>query len=414
MTKTKIGSSYNIFLFLLIASLAFGIIGGAFQIPRVLAVLFLPAFLKAGGIKNTHIYGVSIFFLLLYLYGLLSSIWTPDITSWYKEAVYLPIHMLIFLEIVVFSRQCETALNLIVWSWIVAVLLTSIVAFWEIRTDEHLWISKIQDERHLRDEGGVILHHVASVTFNNYNSYVSFLSKSLPFILFAVYQNTNNRMKWIGLITIAVIIYIMGNNASRGGILCTGICLVVLLLFVLFQKSSKGKLRSLFLLLVGLFTIYYFWEQLSYAIMVRMQDISLIEDESRGDLVRTSIDVTFGDYYGLGAGMGGGFEAMRLHRQGTDLWATHNFFMEFLINYGVVWFLVLLYFLLKLFVDGIRLKERSRQLVMVATLLSIIPLSVIDSGYLDSPSTWAFYASLFVFVYDERIRSFRKVLLQTT
>ena len=414
MTKTRIGNSYNSFLFLLIASLAFGIIGGAFQIPRVLAVLFLPAFLKAGGLKNTHIYEVSLFFLLLYIYGLLSSIWTPDITSWYKEAAYLPIHMLIFLEIVVFSRQCENALNLIVWSWIVAVLLTSIVAIWEIRTDNHLWISNYHDVRQLRDEGGAILHHVASVTFYNYNSYVTFLSMSLPFMLYAVYQNSNNRMKWIGLITIAVIIYIMGNNASRGGVLCTGISLAVLLVYVLFQKSSKGKIRSLFLLIFGFFVLYYFWEQLSYIIIIRMQNTSLIEDESRGDLIRSAIEITFGDYYGLGAGMGGGLEAMRLHRQGTGLWATHNFFMEFLVNYGIVWTLVLLYFLLKLFVNGIRLKERNRQIVMVASLLSFIPFSVIDSGYLDSPSTWAFYASLFVFVYHELPRFVSKGILQTT
>ena len=321
--------------------------------------------------------------------------------------------MLLFLEIVVFSRHCENALNVIVWSWIVAVLLTAIVAIWEIRTDEHLWVSKVQDERYMRNGREMVLQHVASATFNNFNSYVTFLSISLPFILYAIYQNGNNRMKRVGLITIAVIVFIMGNNASRGGVLCTGINLFVLFLYVLFQKSSKGKTRSLLLLFLGLFIIYYFWEQLSYIFTVRMQNASLIEDESRGDLARSAIDVTFGEYYGLGAGMGGGSEAMRLHRQGSGLWATHNFFLEFLVNYGAIWFLALLLFLLKLFAKGIRLKERGRQLVMVASLLSLIPLNVIDSGYLDSPSTWAFYASLIVFVYYERPGFISKRVLQT-
>lgn len=412
MALYRTRNKYDYYLFFLIISLAFGNIGGAYQVPRVLAILSLPLLIKTGGIKNKYVYPIFLFFIILYAYGLFSLIWTPDITNGLKEAIYLPVHMLFFLEIVVFSRQSNKAITTLAWAWTTMIILTSIIGIWEINTGNHLWLSKFQDELWLRGDVDAIKHQVASCTFGNYNTFVTVLSMGVIFISYAVYQADIKWMQLFGVIGLISIVYIVGNNASRGGVLSVGVSIVVLLWYSMRQVSYKGFGRF-FLILSMLLLMAYFWGNQFYSYMsIRTQGTSFIEDESRMGLYRSALEVTMGTYYGLGAGMGGGLEAMHIHRAYSQLWAVHNFFAEFLVDYGIVWFLVLLIFIVKMLITGIRLRDKRRKMVVLAALFTLLPMSVINSGYLDHVSTWAYFSSLFVFVYYERIRCVRQGVLQ--
>ena len=412
MTLYRTRNKYDYYLFFLIISLAFGNIGGAYQIPRVLAVLALPFAMKAGGIKNRYIYPVFLFFVLLYAYGFFSLIWSPDISNGLKEAIYLPVHMVFFLEIILFARQSDNAINTISWAWSVLVLITSIIAIWEINSGSHLWLSKFQEGAWFRDEEELIQHQFASCTFGNYNAYVTVLVLCQIFLLYAINQTNNRLLRFVGLLGLIEVIYIIGNNASRGGIVCTIIVFGFLLWYSLRRVSRKGIGMFLLILLIFLIIVYLWGEQFGYFLSLRTQDSSLLKDESRLSLYRSAVEVTFVTYFGLGAGMGGGLEAMHIHRGGSSLWAVHNFFAEFLVDYGIVWFLVLLIFIVKMLITGIMLREKRINMVVLAALFTLLPMSVINSGYLDQVSTWAYFSSLFVFVYYERIRCVRQGVLQ--
>jgi len=389
--------------------MVFGSIGGSFQVPRILTVFFLPLALNSGGINNRYIKSVLVFFCALYIYGVFSIIWTPNGEKWVKDLFYYPLHILYFLEICLFSRQSDKALSIIAKAWVCTVLLSSIIGVWEIITDNHLAISVQEGDDYWNDDGVLAIHRFASATFGNMNTYITYLSMSLPFVCYAIFQMHERLLRMIGIAALAVIVFIFSNNASRGGFLCISISIIVLLWSFL-RNKSRGSHRWFFLLLITIVTVIALWgDVLFYGILIRTQQKAMFEDNARVDLIERGLKV-FSNYYGMGAGMGGGETALHETDVNNKFWAYHNFFMEFMGSWGL-WIVGLLMLVFKLFKKGLSLKERSRKIVFTVAVISLLPLSIIDSGYLESVHTWAFYASLFVFAYYEYIRPIRKVLL---
>lgn len=410
--KTIDWNKYDKFLFILIVSLIFGKIGGAFTVTRIITILLVPYAVNEGAFKDKRLRPVVLLFCGLYFYSVFSLLWTPDVDSTSKTLVYLPVHMFYFVEIALFVKKSQNTIRTICFSWATAVIATSIIGIWEIETDNHLWLSIQGSENQIRDEGIFVLHNFASSTFANMNNYSTFLSASIPFIIYNIYQENYRFLRIVGLLAFGCAIFILSTNASRGGILCLLINLVCLLLFSMQRKSIKGVSFFLFLIAVFGVVVYLWGESLFYYTSLRMQSQSLVADEGREELIKTGLEVAFKDYYGLGAGAGSAFAAMHNHIGSARVWATHNFFLEIIVEYGVLFFIII-YYLFVLFRKGYKNGDAIRRMVIVSAFFTMFPMSVINSGYLGNEYIWAFYSSLFVIAY-EHLRYIRQVSLQTT
>ena len=139
--KTIDWNKYDKFLFILIVSLIFGKIGGAFTVTRILAIFLIPYALNVGAFKDKCLRPVVLLFCGLYFYSVCSLLWTPDVDSTSKSLIYLPVHMFYFVEIAIFAKKSLNPMRIICFSWVLVVIATSIIGIWEIETDNHLWLS---------------------------------------------------------------------------------------------------------------------------------------------------------------------------------------------------------------------------------------------------------------------------------
>lgn len=390
-------NKYDTYIILLLVSTIFGDIGGAFQVVRVIALLLLPQLVAIKWRSSACIKGVVSLFVTWYLYAVFSFIWTPDKIEAVKELVYYPVHMLMFIEICAFSLRAANPLSSICKGWLWFVLLTSIVGIWEITTDQHLSTSSLQGAAYLIGEGEVVVHHFASVTFRNFNNYVVRLASSIPFIIYLLLDG-NKIIRYLSFMAMGAVVYILSMNASRGGIICLAISLIMFLVYSL-KNKNKANIISLFVMIFSATAlIYVYWDFLSQNIMIRTQSAGMLEDDSRSNLLIDGINLVFNDYLGLGAGIGGGFTAMENMRH-NGLSATHNLFLEIFVYFGIIITILIIMALFKMYRLGVKIKDEKRKMIIMITLFIMLPYAIIDSGYLLSPQTWLYFASIFVFVY---------------
>lgn len=394
-------NKYSVFLFLLTSCICFGNIGGALQVDRILAILLSPWLFSAIG-KNGFGYARNIFkvLVLFYIYMALSYLWTPDKEEAVKEIVYFPVHFLLFTEIIVFARYARNPLKSLSGGWTVAILLCSIVAFWEITTGNHLSLAKEQGD--VLNTGTVILQHMtASVTFNNYNSYVTVLCFSIPWIFHVVISNDRRLFEKIIAISVLLMSFItIIINASRGGVLTIVVMLAVYWLF-----SEKKRMKSILLmaiiLLAGILLIRY-GETITAVFVARTTAVESFSEESRLVIWMNALRA-LAHTLGFGVGIGGITEALRMVDPNGVL-SPHNMFVELLVQYGIVITLVVIVFLWKLFKKSLKV-ERCRKVVLMMALITMPIYMIIDSGYLLGPHFYVLMATIYVFANYELIKT---------
>ena len=399
---------YDVILFILAASTCFGNLGGALQVDRLLAILFSPILLYTIQ-KVGYGYAISIMKVLgmIFLYMCLSFVWTPDREEAFKELFYYPVHFVLLLEIIVFSRLAHKPLKSISRGWLCAVILSSIVAYWEITTGNHLSIAKEVSETHNMGGGDILQHMTASVTFNNYNSYVTFLCFSFPWLFYIILDSergiVEKTLSIAALIVLSIIIII---NASRGGLLAI---LVMLSCYVLMSRKSRMKTMLLFsIILVTVYLLLSYGEAITAVMASRASGGGLFEDEARSVIWLNALK-TFADTWGFGVGIGGIHEGMAKFAQG-GITVTHNMILEILVQYGIVITIVVILFLWRMFKRTFKITDKTRKVVLVMTFFAMPAYLIIDSGYLLNVHFYVFIATIFVFTYYERIKLTNQIL----
>ena len=131
-------NKYDIYIFLLIATLCFGNIGGALQVTRVIGIALFPVLLNKWGGSRHYMQSLLTGVVIFMVFATFSLFWTPDRTEGVKELFYYTVHFAVFFEILVFTRLAKAPMRTMVSGWLVTVTLTLIVAVWEITTDNHL------------------------------------------------------------------------------------------------------------------------------------------------------------------------------------------------------------------------------------------------------------------------------------
>ncbi len=395
----------DIYLFFLIIALALGNIGGALSFSRILGILLFPLIVvKLQSKAYAYTYSVLFFFFFWYAYNLLSLFWTSDIVQAKKELFYYIIHFVLFIEIMVFSKKASKPLSTISMAFMIAFLITSVVGLWELITDNHLHLSKFQEDTTVNNGSGMLFHHrFASVTFGNYNSYVTFICFCMPFIVYRLFVVGKGFVsKLFPMIAILLSILFLLFNASRGGILSMLVMISIFVYYSLFSKNKRNRQVICVLVLLVMVGSFCFTDIIFESLLYRLSGTNLVEDNSRINIWHDALRV-FYDSYGIGSGVGSLSRSMGEVATQTFI-ATHNMLLELLVQYGCVIFFIVILFLYKLLKRAFVIRDKSRKFLLLLALFPLPIYLIIDSSYLLSPSLYIFVSSLYVFANYECIR----------
>lgn len=392
---------------LLIASLAFGNIGGLFEVFRVMVVFLLPLFLErlrgCGPLMKPYF----TFFAVLVGYSVLSLFWVPIGNEAPRHALYIVIHFLLFFELIVFSRSARNPVSSISLGWTLAVVMTLVVAVWELTTDEHLSMSKQTSDMVMNTGYELINRQFASVTFYNYNTYVTFLCFAMPFLFCSLMSKGGFVRKVIVMVAMVLSVVCILYNASRGGLLS-----VVAMSFVYFLTSAKNKRNVLFMSILGVlifFVFYNYSDTLFLAIGARSADGNLLDGGMRYLIWGYAWEVVQ-NYGFMGTGIGGIVPAM------SSLWngivVPHNLLLEALVEFGIIIFIPLVLYMVHLFLEAKNLQDRQVKFTVFISLAAFPFYSIIDSAYLKDPFAFAAFASLtaIVMAVESNIKSKERVV----
>ncbi len=406
-------NKYDTYIFLLIASLVAGNMFGAFQVPRILAILFFIPCLQSYSKISYLIREMKNWLLVFLLYSVASCLWTPvGATEGIIEATYNIVHAMLFIEIIVFSRVAKNPINAILWGFLVAFVVSAIIAIWELTTDQHLYTSKTKEAKASNTGYEIYLRYFAAVTFYNFNMYVTFLCFLFPFLFYGINSKKNNRKLRILFVaaTVTAVILVL-YNGSRGGLLAILIMAIVYFSYSLFRVSGISIYTLLFVGLLA-FVLFSYGSTILNTLIMRSSVQDDLGDESRL-MIWSHVYEVVKDYLGLGCGAGGLSVAMIQYARGGVLVA-HNLFLEILSQYGILFLCVFVLFLYKLFRRTGKVNDKNRRICLYQALFALPVVSIINSGYLTQPVLWAVMAALYVFANYEHIRFFYKDIRQAT
>lgn len=387
---SKNSNKYDYYIFIIIVSLAFGALGGFLQVARVIGILLLPQLYIIWPHVEKNFRRMVLFTQLFFIYAALSLVWTPDISSGFKELIYYTIHFVLFFEILAFSCRAEDFKGTIAKSWLILVSITLIIAYWEIISGNHLSIAfQNSDEMKVTMYG---FRRFASVTFGNYNAYVTFLCFSFPFLLF-MFNNykTRKEMIWASLVLVLSFACVL-INSSRGGMLAIPLMFITSL--ILSKKKLKNIMPLFIVIIVALFAVLNYGEFLFSVLDNRMDD-GVFNDNERTYIWTVAIKCFFHSF-GFGVGIGGIAQSFFVETNKNII--PHNLFIEVLMEFGIIIFILFLTTILYIIKKTYRLQDKDAKIVSYCFLFSLPIVGVIDSSYCLSPLTFVVFASIISFV----------------
>lgn len=388
-------NKYDYLIIFLIAILAFGNIGGGVQPIRLMSVLLAPFILFSMVVINNRIFNyIKFYFLVFILYMTVSLFWTIQIEDGLLAFLYSIIHILLFFILLICFFNARDALRSFFLGWVFFLMITLSIALIEIIFDYHLPTSFFGSENYVNIDGNIVIKKFSSVTFGNYNTYIMILCLALPFAL-NYFMLTKSKLNTIfGLIIYLIACFVILINASRGGVIC-----LFIISFSYIKYLNKSNIKIPFYFKIGFIFFIFFillrykeilFEQIAYRFA---SGRGLFEDTSRSDLMSKGFEIVI-DYSFLGSGIGSIHKLMELKNSPINV--PHNFFLEFLIEYGVFLLIPILLLLFNILKTK-SLKDKNRDKLYFGSRVAciIFPIiSIINSGYILQPALWVFFATL--------------------
>lgn len=380
-------NKYDWIIILITGSLAFGAIGGAFQVIRIISILLLPFNILSFKQKKSQSLIQAIYFGCFWmLYGISFLLFSNDLAEDAPfQVLYIFLYLNICYSLVRFSKKSKQPVRSLLWGWLVVFVATLPIAIWEIITDNHLYLSKDMVEVFKEGFHGIDKKKFAAATYVNYNEYVNMLSVGLPYLFFSILIEKN---KSIPFFILAITIIVLAVNASRGGIMCLAIDFIIFLVYATTHLSTKYKRRIYLFLFIGFLGVLCYGDVIFNQLLQRAENGNIGEDEGRIKLIMKAINVMI-ETYGIGVGPSGITDAVG--------YAPHNMWTEILGDYGIiifVWGFLLISSVWK------RSYKKSKGSVYgylpIATLFSLPFYICINSTYLTFSFIWIAIASFYI------------------
>lgn len=386
-------TTYNFYDYFIISIIASTIIGtaqmGLISHTFVAGLLCLPLALLevASSFKVGKIRPIVLFMVIWILYALISILWAPKHEYLLREIWNLLWNIIIFIGLYHASKKANTASQSFLMGWRVLICLTLCIAAWEIATDSHL--SGVgdfnEDSKIATTDGGLERRIFAAVTYKNLNSYVTLLCMALPFLVYGI---SILQKKWLSIFAIIGSCCVVIINASRGGLMCLVIdCIILAIFYRKFQFSNKKLVTFFVVVLLSIFIVLFGLSIASQAIgrlsSYGVED--LMSDAGRWEVWKLGVEFCV-ESLGFGCGVG----SMQPMYASTGFWLhfSHNFVVEFIMQYGIWLFIPFGMMLWKNWRHMIKADNTSQNVLGWMLLLSFIPLAIIDDTYLIHAFVW--------------------------
>ena len=381
---------YDWLIIILIAANAGGGLFAPLTLVRLFTILAMPfVLIRHREISCQMPRYAGNFFLIWLVFGFLSIIWTPDKLNGLKFLCYNISSCIAFSAIYIFSSKARNPIVSIIIGWSMLFLVTLPIALNELLNDVHLKTNIYDTMSVINESGELVSRRFASVTFGNLNNYVLTIVYCLPFVLYGMLKFKKYHILNWGIVGIMAFVLLL--NASRGGVICLVLALVVFLYFSL--KTDAVSRRRLYVMIcigVGLLIVYS--NRIFGQLLGRVSEGALLEDNARSQIMINGLKVLAGSW-GFGCGIGG--IATSLQRVSDyPIVAMHNMLLEFLVEFGLVPFLFFLYMLCNIFKELIKGSDVGNRFLGFCILFIFLPMSIINSGYLEDQILWIFFASI--------------------
>lgn len=387
---------YDQMIVVLIISSVFGYLGGFFTQPIIVfTIVFFPRLVRNAALfRMTNNKNTLIILLLLFIYAAVSILWSPNT---FKKSLVLLIrasfHIIMCLEIIVFSQRAAWPLDSVSKGWVIAFLLTSVVAVWEMATDHHLMTIAHEDLE------SAVERHRAAVTFYNNNTYSLFVLFSLPFLLYRIRKTRTRSRRTLLFLCLLLLISIILLNASRAAFLSVGIMMCVYVFNVSRGGDKKSKRSALLLIVLVGTLLLLFGGLLLEALLYRTEKKDMFQDNVRMILWVSSFKL-FVSSHGLGHGFGSMLPALAAHAGNlTTKTYSHNLLLELMLEGGVFFGGAFLIFLFRIFRSARKQIDPARKMLLFAVLLPFPLYSILNSEYLTPTFVWLFFVSVSVFAF---------------
>lgn len=404
MLSEEKNNKYDYLLILSVLVCGLGYIGAPIYPARIFAILLIPFTIKEYSKLRLKIPSYLRNFLYIwFVFALLSLLWTCDFSSGVRTFIYLSLNIISFISICLLSLKANKPIQSIFIAWIMLVLLMSPIAFYEFSTGQHVISSYQETDLHIKNSDGTnIARTYAYVTFGALNAYNVVLCYCLTFIV-ASFFYFQGRRKYICLfIILLLIVFQILINASRGALLCLGLSILVLV-----YKAQKTKLIPkvwfISMFAFAFILIYLVRDLVIEQILGKILENSLLEDKSRTSILSMVMNVFWGTL-GLGVGIGGNDQAISSAYPLYGISATHNLFLEFLLQFGMIPFFYFIYFIYRFYMSSYRNQQTTISVLGVLLIVTSLPMFIIDSGYLLTTILWVYWGSAFAILMVSKIK----------
>lgn len=388
MVKKKKSNLYDFILVVLIVSIIFDDILPVVLRPSTLIAFLFPIYSMAIRGRSVKSNNLALIFTL-FLYSVVVLVWSPCMEESFKFTILIqPINFLILISIFIAGSYANSPINSLSKGWVLFFIISCITSLYEITFDHHLPSSLQQSGEFVKDGDFLLIRRFASFTYGNYNTFVTVISMALPILFSSLVFSKNSVEKLKYVILLFVVSYILIINGSRGGILCF---LINLFYYIYYSKIISFRSILVLLIIIGCFGLLLSNINLDF-ILFRLASGQLFGGSTRFEIFEICVKIVQ-DYLFLGTGVGS--MNYMLKSYGAPIPAAHNLLMEFILEYGMVMFtLVLVSF-------GISLKKyktlnKHSKYIVFITLITLPIYSVINSVYLVYSFVWVWLGTVII------------------
>ncbi|OWZ83234.1 O-antigen ligase family protein [Natranaerobius trueperi] len=351
----------------------------AFRIFLILLIYIFVIFLFQSGklnLKNINVKNYMLFFVFWLLYASISISWAVSVNDAIREIFFLFSGVALIILMVMLLNDKKSIYS-VYYIWLLVVLISLIVAIWEISTGDHLFSSKLYGETRQH-----VMYNPTSL-FYNQNDFATFLTLSFPLVLMSFVFFKKKVLKIIGLLMALILIYVLIETGSRANLLALVLQFFVYI-FLFTSLSMKLKLVIVSPFIVSL--LIYLEPAFIYIPVEIVEQIKSVYEDAFLDggsiVIRLNL-IKSGIYHAISSwGIGVGAANIETYIANYDLFYTgnvtnvHNWWVELLSNYGVIILLgyIILYFniLKKLYIYYVQNFDVKMKLLCKAIFIGLI------------------------------------------
>lgn len=346
-------------------------------------------------------------FLFWWCWGAISAVWTLDFINWFQAMFLLTLGVGAIIGLYLWTSDLLVWSQLIRVMWVMMMFLT-LWGLYEIVTNNYIFADlNLLDKNNTFDsQPGT---RIPITTFANQNDYATLLLASLPVSLIMFNLDSHSHRRYIYLLPITLISFLIYRSDSRMILLSIGLYFVLIVLFQLKIDLKPKQIYlalSLFIALIAAVLIFLpsIRETISHLFYVA-GDFFNTGDSRRMSLWRNGL-IFLAETFGFGVGAGNievwmGRMAFLSVDEFTNI---HNWWLEILVGYGVAVFTLYVTAYTLMFKSLNRLRYHGSNMIrqiaisFMAFLIVFIFASITSANNMLIEWHWVFFGVIISFI----------------